>query len=100
MPSLTLPQICLPLDLTISGPTIGVVGNSYLFTATVGPLTTTLPLSYTWQTTAHSPITHTDGLTDTATYMWSVTGVQTMTVSASNSQGSAISPVDILRDHD
>ncbi len=72
-------------ELHISGPTSGVVGEAYGFTATVQPLSATLPIIYDWRPaptggsgTVLLPTTH------VATYTWHVTGPQTITLVASN----------------
>jgi CSLREA domain-containing protein len=76
-----------PTLVTITGPGDGFVGQSYLFTATVEPISTTLPLDYVWQTSGYPPITETIGLTDTFYWAWEMTGTQIITVTASNSAG-------------
>ncbi len=68
-------------SVTIDGPVTGLVNTSHTFTATVSPITTTLPLSYTWEATDHAPVTHSSGLTDVISYTWSITGTKTITVS-------------------
>jgi hypothetical protein len=77
-----------PQSIMIEGPETGLVGAAYVFTATISPLTTTLPLSYSWQATGQPPVTHTSGLTDTAVFTWTFTGTITITVTAWNSAGS------------
>ncbi len=76
-----------PADLTISGVVDGFVGQSYPFTATVEPSTTSLPLTFTWLATDQLPITHTSGLTDTASFSWDTPGSLLITVTASNTFG-------------
>ncbi|MBX3053390.1 MAG: hypothetical protein KF753_18080 [Caldilineaceae bacterium] len=76
-----------PLTLAIDGPTVGVVGSSYLFTATTSPITTTVPLTYTWQASGQSQIVHSASRTDTVTYTWNTIGAQTIEVAANNSAG-------------
>ncbi len=76
-----------PLTLAIDGPTVGVVGNSYLFTATTGPISTTVPLSYTWQASGQSQLVHSAALTYAVSYTWNALGEQTIEVAASNSAG-------------
>jgi len=71
-------------SLAISGLTAGWVGTSYTFTAAVEPVTTTLPLTYVWQAEGQAPITHTGGLSDTASFLWPAPGVYTLTVRAAN----------------
>jgi CSLREA domain-containing protein len=76
-----------PDVVTIDGPGDGVVGQAYIFTTTVEPVSTTLPLTYTWQVDGQTPITHTSGLTDTSAYTWAAPGVYTLTVQATNYGG-------------
>jgi uncharacterized repeat protein (TIGR01451 family) len=75
-----------PARANISGPTTGSAGSTYTFTATVSPITTTLPITYAWQATGQSPVTHTGCLTtsDVVSFTWSVSGTQAVTVTASN----------------
>ena len=74
-------------DVTINGPTYGLLHADHTFTATVSPITATTPITYVWQATGQSPITHTGGLSDAVTFSWTVSGTQTITVTASNSGG-------------
>jgi PKD repeat protein len=79
-----------PASVTISGVDHGVIGETYTFTATVEPISTTLPLSYTWEAQGQQPVTNTDGLTDIASFTWDVLGPQLITVTASNTGGSVV----------
>ena len=63
------------------------INTTYAFTATVTPITTTLPLTYTWQVDGQVPIVHTSGLTDTLSLVWEEPGTQVITVTASNAIG-------------
>jgi hypothetical protein len=76
-----------PTLVTITGPGIGFVAQSYLFTATVEPISTSLPLTFIWQIDGQLPITHTTGLTDTVSFTWEMPGTQLITVTASNPAG-------------
>jgi CSLREA domain-containing protein len=76
-----------PTLVSITGPGIGFVGQSYLFTATVEPISTSLPLTYIWQVDGQVPITQTGGLTDTISFTWEMPGTQIITVTASNLAG-------------
>jgi hypothetical protein len=79
-----------PGSMTLTGPTIGAVGISYTFTATVSPITATQPITYVWQATGQTAQTHTGrGTSDTASFTWptGATGQKTVTVSASNAAG-------------
>jgi N-acetylneuraminic acid mutarotase len=79
-----------PTGVTISGMDLGMVGESYSFTATVEPISTTLSLTYTWQADGQLPITHTSGLTDTASFTWDMLGTHIITATASNLYGSVL----------
>lgn len=76
-----------PQSVTINGPATGTIGESYPFTATVGPVDTALPVTYTWQATGQLPLTQSGGLTDTAGFTWPLTGTKTITVTADNGLG-------------
>jgi len=77
-----------PTEVTIAGPTAGVSGTTYAFTATVGPPTATLPITYTWQATGQSPVVHGGaGLSDTVAFTWHVSGTRRITVTARNPSG-------------
>jgi hypothetical protein len=85
-----------PKGVTISGPTTGVVQVNYTFTATVNPITTTLPITYFWQATGQSPVTHTGGdLDDTVTFNWNTPGTKTITVTATNAIGTATNTYNV-----
>jgi CSLREA domain-containing protein len=89
-----------PNLVTISGVSQGFVMHEYTFTAVVDPISTTLPLTYTWQTDGQAPITHTDGLNDTLGFTWEVTGTQIITVTASNPFGSISTTHTIITTHE
>jgi len=89
-----------PDDVLISGPAAGVVQVDYTFDAAVGPITATLPITYTWQATGQSPVTHTGGgLDDTATFNWDTPGAKTITVTAANAIGSANNTYEMTLDY-
>jgi CSLREA domain-containing protein len=67
-----------PEVVTISGPSTGFIQEGYTFTATVSPITTTLPLIYIWQASGQLPVTHTSSLTDTVNFTWNLPGSQTV----------------------
>jgi PKD repeat protein len=77
-----------PATITLAGADAGFVGQTYTFTATVEPISTTQPLTYTWLVDGQLPITHTSGLTDTASFTWETPGIQAITVTATNQFGS------------
>ena len=76
-----------PAAVTLSGPVSGLIHTDYSFTTAVSPTDTTLPLTYTWQASDQTPVTHTTGLSDTLTFTWGVTGTQLITVTVTNSSG-------------
>jgi subtilisin family serine protease len=78
-----------PATVQIDGPAKGATGVAHRFTAMTSPLTTTLPLTYTWTATDLAPVTRTAQLSDTLTLEWPTTGTKTITVTASNAAGSA-----------
>jgi uncharacterized repeat protein (TIGR01451 family) len=86
-----------PAKVTLSGPITGVVDSTHTFTATVSPVTATLPITYTWYATGQTPKTHqVNGTSHAITFTWSVTGTQTITVTVANEHGSTVSaPHDI-----
>jgi CSLREA domain-containing protein len=79
-----------PSLVIVTGHGEGFVGESYLFTATVEPVSTTLPLTYTWQADSQLPIIHTGELTDTVSFTWEMPGTQIITVTVSNLGGSVV----------
>lgn len=75
--------------VNLTGPTAGLMNTTYVFTATVSPITATLPITYTWQATGQTPVTHTRSVAyiDAVSLTWSTVGVKTITVTASNADG-------------
>jgi hypothetical protein len=73
-----------PTALTITGPISGFVGHEYTFTAAVSPLTTTQPITYTWQVTGQEPLTGSSGLSHTVSLVWDIPGFKTIQVTAVN----------------
>jgi hypothetical protein len=88
------------MSVTINGPTYGYLNTDYTFAATVSPITATTPITYVWQATGQSPITHTGGLSDAVTFNWAFFGTQTITVTASNGGGVVTSTHVITTDCD
>ena len=87
---LTVTTAVAPGTVLITGPEAGLVGQSLDFNAWVGPISTTLPITYTWQADGQPGITHTGGLTDTVSFTWELPGTQVITVTASNLAGSVM----------
>jgi hypothetical protein len=84
-----------PASVSISGPTDGVVGESYTFEATTSPPAATPPFTYTW-----SPVPDGGQGTDVATYSWTTPGTKTITVTVENAGGTATGTRDIvIADH-
>ena len=71
-------------QVTISGPQSGTAGESLAFSAAILPLEASQPITYLWQASGLLPITHTNGLSDTASFAWQTAGPQTVTLSAWN----------------
>lgn len=79
-------------DISITGPLTGTVGTGYTFTATVSPADALQPITYTWEATGQTPETHTvNAISDTVSFTWPVIGTQTVTVTAVNECGVAVS---------
>jgi thermitase len=81
-------QHAVPPDaVSIDGPTEGLVGTERTFIANVHPITAAQPITYVWQATAQTPITHTGGLSDDFTCTWDVIGPQQVTLTVANTGG-------------
>ncbi len=76
-----------PTDLSITGLPTGLIHTRYIFTATVSPVTATIPITYVWQATGQVPITNTGGLSDTIAFTWDTTGAQVITLTVANDAG-------------
>ncbi len=78
-----------PISVTISGNTDGLVNSGHTFVATVSPVTATQPITYVWEATNQTPVTHTGkGITDSTSFTWAGTGAQVVTVTVNNGLGS------------
>ena len=86
--SFTLPSTVSPVSVQVAGTFTTPVALPVTFIASVDPANITQPVTYTWQATGQTPITHTGGLSDTVSYTWHVSGTKTITVTASNVAGS------------
>ena len=71
---------CSQMNILVTG-TVGIPGT---FTATVMPISATLPITHVWLATGQTPVTHTAGVSSTTSFTWDVTGTQTIAVSAMN----------------
>ncbi len=89
MNTVWLNQPMFPTSTILSGPTTGVVGVPYTFEVSVGPLTVTKPITYVWQATGQTPVTHTASVStmDTVAFTWATTGTHAVTVTARNVAG-------------
>ncbi len=67
------------VSVAITGPTTGTINTEYAFTATVSPPDATTPIIYTW-----SPTPTTGQGSAVVTYIWPITGSQTITITAKN----------------
>ncbi len=80
-----------PQAVNIAGPSGSVANVAHTFTANVSPISTTQPITYLWEATGQTPVTHADkGLSDTLAFTWTAAdvGPQLITVTAQNSAGS------------
>ncbi len=79
--------ICAPPEaVTLEGPQEGAAGVQHTFTATVSPLTATVPITYVWES-AGEVITTTDGTRSAAGLSWESPGVHPITVTVRNACG-------------
>jgi hypothetical protein len=85
-----------PTNLEVTGPEMGSMGSSSIFTATVDPITTTVPITYIWSVDGQERIIHTNGTMDTATFTWDYPGIHKIDVSAANQAGIAVDNWSIM----
>ena len=78
-----------PIEVMLMGADEGLTGEPYGFEAMVEPMSTTVPLTLTWQATDQMDevVVLTDTLTDMITYTWAAAGVKMITVTAENEAG-------------
>lgn len=83
--------------VTIVGPTSGVVGESYHFTATVTPSGATTPLDYSVSATdtEEQTLNDSESVVVVATYTWITPGVKTITVTVTNDLGTVTTTFQI-----
>jgi len=77
--------VITPTGVIITGPLTGTVGLFYTFTAATRPVTTTMPITYTW---APEPVVG-QGMA-VAAYWWTLPGTQTLTVTVTNAGGAVM----------
>jgi hypothetical protein len=80
--------VMAPISLDVMGVAEGVVGVSNTFTATVSPITTTVPMTYIWDVDGDFVYTHTAGLSDTVLLSWGQPGMHQVVVTVTNPAGS------------
>jgi hypothetical protein len=73
--------------ISIEGTNTGTVATNYGFTAVVGPMTATKPITYLWQATEQPLQNHVGKLEDNATFFWRTNGQKAITVTAMNAGG-------------
>ena len=92
-------SVIAPSDVALSGPGVGESGSALTFVAATSPLTTTLPLTFTWEASGHAPAMHLrEQLTDTFTVVWTLGGAQAITVTAANGAGGVTGTRAVLID--
>ncbi len=73
------------VDMELTGPVVGLVNETYVFTATILPLSTIQPITYTWSATDHPAIIQPNGgIQDTQILSWTMNGTKNITVTADN----------------
>ncbi len=87
--SFGIQQLPAPDRVAIAGPEEGILGSSYVFTATVSPSSAAVPITYVWQIDDGPPVTHTASLSDTLTPAWTKSGAHTIAVTVQNVAGTA-----------
>lgn len=73
--------------LAIAGPTEGKLGQRLEFSVQLTGATIAGPLAYRWEASEQSPVSHTGGASDAASFTWVTGGSKQVTVTASNSSG-------------
>ena len=74
----------LVFSVAASGPIQGDTRQPYTFHAALSPDTTALPVTYQWQATGQQTVTHPElGVSDALSLTWTVSGTQTITITAS-----------------
>ncbi len=74
-----------PQNVVVAGPSTAASGEPTVFTASVVPISTTVPLTYVWTATEHSPVTHVlTACVDAVSFTWTMSGVKAVDVVVSN----------------
>ncbi|MEM7535900.1 MAG: right-handed parallel beta-helix repeat-containing protein, partial [Chloroflexota bacterium] len=77
--------------VTVSGPATGMVQEPVFLTATVRPLTATLPITYVWTASGGvAPIRQVDTLENEVALVWHTLGTQIVTTTATNEAGTTV----------
>jgi hypothetical protein len=84
------------VNLSLNGPAVGTVNTSYSFDAAIFPITTTLPVTYTWLATDYPSQVVVDSLANSQTFSWPTAGTKTITVEARNRANLVSQSVTIL----
>ena len=88
-----------PVTVVLWGPGVGESGDGLILSAEVSPLTSTLPLTFTWLATRHDPVMQVrHQVTTTVTLTWTLSGAQSLIVTAVNSLGSVTATQGVLID--
>jgi plastocyanin len=90
-----------PASVDLAGPHTGTHDAAYTFTATANPITTTLPITFSWEATHPLSITHVNAaISDTIVFSWTsgLTGAQWITITAGNAVGRAAATQLIIID--
>ncbi|HEY85050.1 MAG TPA: hypothetical protein G4N96_08085 [Chloroflexi bacterium] len=75
-------------QVSLSGASTGAIGTAQPFTATVSPLTATLPVTYIWQASEQPPYSHTvSSYDDERSFTWTLSGAKVVTVTVSGAAG-------------
>lgn len=77
-------------NVEITGPVTGTVGADYTFTASISPITATLPVTYTWQSSAGVREERQHGVADVVEFSWDTPGPQVVTLVADNGVGEKV----------
>ncbi len=73
--------------VSITGNTIGVIGDTNTFTAVVDPFATTVPITYTWEVAGYATYTSTTPAVNTAAYIFTTTGAKQINLTVANGGG-------------
>ena len=80
-------EVNAPTSVTITGPSFGVVGSDYVFTALTGPDFASTPLTYTWQATDLATLEVSGGIRDTRNLRWQRPGWKAVRITVANGAG-------------